>query len=65
VTVNSDDPSYFGGYVNENFIAVQQALSLSQGDIVTLARNSFIASFLTDDEKARALEEFDSFQATW
>ncbi len=65
VTVNSDDPSYFGGYVNENFLAIQHALGLTQDEIAKLARNSFIASFLSDKEKATALEQFDSFQAKW
>jgi adenine deaminase len=65
VNVNSDDPSYFGGYVNENFIAVQEALALTRAEITTLARNSFIASFLTDGEKAAALSAFDEFAAKW
>jgi adenosine deaminase len=65
VTVNSDDPSYFGGYVNENFIAVQDALSLTGIEIETLARNSFVASFLPDREKAAALDGFDAFRAKW
>lgn len=51
VTVNSDDPSYFGGYINANYEAVTDALGLSPGDIVTLAKNSFAASFLPDSEK--------------
>lgn len=46
VTVNSDDPAYFGGYINENFVAVQQALGLDCEWISTLAKNSFEASFL-------------------
>lgn len=46
VMVNSDDPAYFGGYVNDNFFAVSEALDLSQQDIVTLVKNSFIGSFL-------------------
>jgi adenine deaminase len=65
VTVNSDDPSYFGGYVIENFVAIQEALSLNQGEVATLARNSFVASFMTDGEKAAALTEFDTFNAKW
>ena len=65
VTVNSDDPSYFGGYVNENFVAVQEALALTEADIATLARNSFVASFMADAEKAAALAAFDAFQAKW
>jgi adenosine deaminase len=54
-TVNSDDPSYFGGYVNANYQAVADALDLSRDDLVTLARNSFTGSFLSDAEKARHL----------
>jgi adenosine deaminase len=65
VTVNSDDPSYFGGYVNENFLAIQQALSLTEPEIATLARNSFIASFLSDSEKTAAVEAFDHFREKW
>jgi adenosine deaminase len=65
VTVNSDDPSYFGGYVNENFVAIQQALALTQKEIATLARNSFRGSFLPDREKTAALERFDAFEAKW
>jgi adenine deaminase len=64
-TVNSDDPSYFGGYVNENFLAVQSALSLTEAEIATLARNSFVASFLPEHRKAAALIAFDAFQTKW
>jgi adenosine deaminase len=52
VTVNSDDPAYFGGYVNANLNAVAQALTLSEDDVVRLARNSFTGSFLPEAEKA-------------
>jgi adenosine deaminase len=65
VTVSSDDPAYFGGYVNENFFAIQEALALTEGEVMTLARNSFVASFLPDSEKAAALETFDAFRAKW
>mgnify|MGYP006199236953 FL=1 len=51
VTVNSDDPSYFGGYMNDNFIAIQQALNLSNEELKQLAINSFEASFISDDDK--------------
>ena len=61
VTVNSDDPSYFGGYMNENFIAVQQALALTEAEIATLGRNSFVVVVLTDGDKAAALSAFDTF----
>jgi adenosine deaminase len=52
VTVNSDDPAYFGGYIEENFVALAEATDLSRDEIVQLARNSFTASFL--DEAAKA-----------
>jgi len=58
-TVNSDDPAYFGGYVEDNFSAVQSALKLSREDIVQLAKNSFRASFLPVDDKQRYLAEID------
>jgi adenosine deaminase len=51
VTVNSDDPAYFGGYVNDNYLQVADAVSLTTDDIVTLARNSFEASFLPHERK--------------
>ena len=51
VTINSDDPAYFGGYIGENFIRTQQALDLDAEDIRSLAINSFTASFLSDAEK--------------
>ena len=57
VTVNSDDPAYFGGYVAENYLAVAQALHLDRADIMRLAENSFRSSFLTEDEKALHLAE--------
>ena len=59
VTVNSDDPAYFGGYVNDNYRAVQQALGLSRDEIIMIARNSFIASMMPEEEKRRALADFD------
>lgn len=52
VTINSDDPAYFGGYVGANFRAVADALDLSAKEIVTLARNSFTGSFLSAEEQA-------------
>ena len=59
-TVNSDDPSYFGGYVNANYQAVADALDLSKAELVTLARNSFTGSFLDDAAKARHLAAIDA-----
>ena len=60
VTVNSDDPSYFGGYLNDNYRAVADALALSEADVITLARNSFATSFLPDDEKQARLDAIDA-----
>lgn len=60
-TVNSDDPSYFDGYVNANYLAVADALDLSRADLVALARNSFTGSFLGDAEKARHLAAIDAY----
>ena len=54
VTVNSDDPAYFGGYVLENYLAVQGALGLTRSDLTQLARNSIEASFLPAAEKQSA-----------
>ena len=51
VTINSDDPAYFDGYLNENFLAVANALDLCETDILTLARNSIEASFLDENQK--------------
>ncbi|MGC2031477.1 MAG: adenosine deaminase [Steroidobacteraceae bacterium] len=51
VTVNSDDPAYFGGYMLENYLAVERGLGLSSDDLTLLARNSIEASFLTDSAK--------------
>lgn len=58
-TVNSDDPAYFGGYVNDNFRAIANKGTLSREDMVTLARNSFLGSFLDEDEIAEHLAEID------
>jgi len=56
VTVNSDDPAYFGGYITENFLAAQRALDLTREQILTLARNSYAAAFV-DKARRRQLEE--------
>jgi adenosine deaminase len=59
VNLNSDDPAYFGGYVADNFVAVRDGLGMTDDELVQCARNSFEASFLSDDEKARYLAEVD------
>src|SRR5215212_9479855 len=64
VTVNSDDPAYFGGYVDENLQAVQEGLHVTRDDIYRLAKNSFQASFLDQGEKQRLLNELDDYFAS-
>tara|TARA_R110002096_G_scaffold414611_1_gene615768 strand:+ start:5599 stop:6612 length:1014 start_codon:yes stop_codon:yes gene_type:complete len=59
-TVNSDDPSYFGGYVNENYKAVADALGLDAGDVIKLAQNSVVASFVDDKRKQVLLDKISS-----
>ncbi|MEU4118389.1 adenosine deaminase [Kitasatospora sp. NPDC028055] len=61
VTVNSDDPAYFGGYVEDNFRAVRQALALDQETLRRLAANSFRASFIDDRRRAELLAEVERF----
>lgn len=54
-TINSDDPAYFGGYLNENYRAVTEAFNLSGAQILTLVENSFKASFLSNEDKNKWL----------
>ncbi|WP_164992400.1 adenosine deaminase [Streptomyces sp. L2] len=63
-TVNSDDPAYFGGYAGDNFAAVRDTLGLTEERLRELARNSFLASFLEDDEERRAryLAEVEAYE---
>ncbi|MER5969426.1 adenosine deaminase [Streptomyces sp. NPDC002055] len=60
VTVNSDDPAYFGGYLHDNMVAVTDALGLDEETVRTLARNSFRASFLDEPAKQAYLREIDA-----
>ena len=60
-TVNSDDPAYFGGYIEENYVAVQEALGLTRDHLYRLARNAFEASFLTADQRGRLIRELDDY----
>ena len=60
-TINSDDPAYFGGYVGENYRAVVAGRGLDRDDLVTLARNSFLGSFLPDDAVAAHLAKLDAY----
>jgi adenine deaminase len=65
VTVNSDDPAYFGGYVDENFNAAQEGLHLSRDDVYQLTKNSFMASFLDAERMQRLLDELDGYFASY
>ena len=59
-TVNSDDPAYFGGYMNANFLQTAEALDLTQEEIKTLAKNSFEYSLLSEEEKAKYLADVEN-----
>ncbi|MDA8014141.1 MAG: adenosine deaminase [Gammaproteobacteria bacterium] len=63
VTVNSDDPSYFGGYINENYRAIARALDLERADLAQLARNSITASFAEPPRRAELLGEVERYCA--
>src|SRR5690606_12948281 len=62
-TVNSDDPAYFGGYVNDNFRALDAAGLVDRDDLLLLARNSFLGSFLSDDAVTAHLAALDACAA--
>jgi adenosine deaminase len=62
-TVNSDDPAYFGGYMNDNYRAVADALDLTNAELLALGRNAWLAAFLDEDTASRHLAAFDAFAA--
>ncbi|MGI4859481.1 MAG: adenosine deaminase [Janthinobacterium lividum] len=59
ITINSDDPAYFGGYVNANYIAAADALGLSAAEVRTIAANGFEAAFISADERAGMMARLD------
>ncbi|MDH6236749.1 adenosine deaminase [Cryobacterium sp. CG_9.6] len=61
VTVNSDDPAYFGGYLDDNFIALTRTLGFGAGELATLARNAVRASFLKADAQAPLLAQIEDW----
>jgi adenosine deaminase len=63
VTINSDDPSYFGAYVNGNYSASRDALGLTTADLAQIARNSFKAAFIPEAEKQQHLAQIDDYVA--
>ena len=60
-TINSDDPAYFGGQVNQNYIEIQEALNLTKQDLYELAKNSFEYSLLDEDTKGNYLDELEAY----
>lgn len=62
-TINSDDPAYFGGYINDNYRAATAARGLDRDQLARLARNSFEGSFLGDEEKAEQIERLEEYLA--
>ncbi len=60
-TINSDDPAYFGGYLNKNYIETQKAIGLTRDEIITLAKNSFKGSFLSPQEISTHIGEIDIY----
>ena len=65
VSINSDDPSFFQGYINENFIQTQKALNLSKEDIIQLAKNSFISAYISEEEKQKGIKKIDDYVANF
>jgi len=63
VTINSDDPAYFGGYMNANFVQTVEALGLSRDEVVTLAKNSFEAGFMDAARRSDCLQELQAVLA--
>lgn len=61
VTVNSDDPAYFGGQINQNFIEIQEALNLTQHDLYELSKNSFQYSLLDQQTKEKYINQLESY----
>nr|WP_216607811.1 adenosine deaminase [Vibrio sp. RE88] len=61
VTINSDDPAYFGGYMTDNFLAVAGSHMLTQEELAQFSRNAIEASFISDSEKQRLMSQLDEF----
>ena len=65
VTINSDDPAYFGGYVNQNYLAVSKALNLSLEQIGQIAGNSFVGSFLPENIKTKYIDNLNQYNKSY
>lgn len=64
VSINSDDPAYFGGYIGDNYYALADKFNLTKAQVVQLARNSFETSWISEAQKALYLKELDAYVAT-
>ncbi|GHP13502.1 adenine deaminase [Lentilactobacillus fungorum] len=64
VSIHSDDPAYFGGYISDNYYAIANKFNLTKDQIVTLAKNSFETSWISDEKKALYLKELNDYVAT-
>ncbi|EDY35483.1 adenosine deaminase [Aciduliprofundum boonei T469] len=65
ITINSDDPAYFGGYINKNYEEVAKALNLKPKEIIEIARNSILASFASDERKREILREINDVEKNY
>lgn len=65
VTINSDDPAYFGGYMTDNFLAVANAHQISKQEIAQFSRNAIEASFVSADEKERLIAMIEEYMNSW
>jgi adenosine deaminase len=65
VMINSDDPAYFGGYVNANYLAILEALNLTDAECYTLLKNSLEASFVTNAERLAMVAKLDAYWHNW
>lgn len=63
VTINSDDPAYFPGYMTENFVVAQRDAGLTKGDLVQISRNAFEAAWLSDGERAKHIAKLEAYAA--
>jgi adenosine deaminase len=62
-TINSDDPAYFSGYINENFVAAQGAVNLSTDEVVQLSRNAFTVTWLPQEDRNSYVDALDAYAA--
>ena len=65
ITINSDDPAYFHGYISDNFIALQQELNLTKDDLITCIKNAFEIAWITQEEKSAYLDKLANYLTTY